>query len=125
MATKKEQAPSTQTDEAIIAENQELKSKVVALQLQLDNLEKAYNELAATPVPPAAALEATQPDPVEINGKLYQFVAKKINIRKIGERTALDIMADEQTYPHLGDQTILQWLVANNSLALKEIESEP
>lgn len=111
-------------DTALIEENAALKTEVELLTAQLTALQEAYDQLAATPVPQpkASATEAAaeaEPEPFEIDGKLFTLTAKKVSIRKLGERTALDIISDDEPYEALGGLTIKAWLLANNSTVLK------
>lgn len=113
---------NTHSDEALLLENEALKAEVALLHEQLSKLASDYNQLASTPVKsPGTAVADVQTEPFQVDGEDYQLVVGKIAVRRLGERTALDILADEDTYDALGGLTIKEWLVKNNSKAIKKL----
>jgi hypothetical protein len=121
---------SPDNPDAILEENIALKEENEALHRKITLLEAAIEELAATTAIPGtkktghlAAIKAAaaQNEPFEVDGKMYTLTVAELSIRKIGKRTALDIISDDEPLPQLGNKTIKEWLVANNSSAIKPL----
>ena len=114
---------SGDTPDPFIDMNLTLKAENELLKLQIETLETKISELSATKVPTKPAGTAQTP-PFNVGGKLYRLKQNEISIRRVGKRTALDIVSDDEPYNQLGGLSIKEWLVANSSTAIEEIAKE-
>jgi hypothetical protein len=100
----------------------DLEAAYQKLLIEHEQLKQAYDSIVhTTPDPrklPAAGIPA---ETFEVNGSTYQMAAANLYVKGVGKRTALEALVDDQLHPSLGNSTILNWLVANNSTSVKKI----
>jgi hypothetical protein len=101
---------------------QDLEAAYQKLLIEHEQLKQAYDSIVhTTPDPrklPAAGIPA---ETFQVNGSTYQMAAANLYVKGVGKRTALEALVDDQLHPSLGNLTILNWLVANNSTSIKKI----
>jgi hypothetical protein len=111
-------------DNASPAENSHaaLEAAYQKLLIEHQQLKQAYDTILHTTPDPRKLPPAGIPNETfEVDGNTYRMAAANLHIKSVGKRTALEAMVDDTLYPALGGKTILQWLVANNSTAIKKI----
>jgi hypothetical protein len=87
-----------------------------------NELKEKYNQLFEAPAPaPAKETPGVPADTFEVDGQTYRMAIPKMKVGGIGERTALEILLDEETYPALGGKTIKEYLVSYGSIAVQKV----
>lgn len=100
--------------ESLQKENADLRGTVASLNEQV----RVLTQGAYAGKKPAPGIPA---DTFEVDGKNYRFKLAKANVRRLGERTALEMLVDNEPQEVLGGLTIKAWLVANNSSMVEEV----
>jgi hypothetical protein len=102
--------------------NAELEAAYQKLLIEHEQLKQAYDNIVhTTPDPRKLPAAGIPPETFEVNGSTYQMAAANLYVKGVGKRTALEALVDDQLHPSLGNLTILNWLVANNSTSIKKI----
>jgi hypothetical protein len=102
--------------------NAELEAAYQKLLIEHEQLKQAYDNIVhTTPDPRKLPAAGIPPETFEVNGSTYQMAAANLYVKGVGKRTALEALVDDQLHPSLGNSTILNWLVANNSTSIKKI----
>jgi hypothetical protein len=122
--------PTNQQADPLLEENQSLKLELQQLSMAYNALEEKYLELASLPISQPgtqaahrslSGAEGIPDETFEVDGQLFRMTVTEVAVRKLGKRTALDILADDEPYTKLGGLTIKAWLVANNSSAVAPV----
>ncbi len=109
----------------------ELKESQVALSSQLDTLSKEnaalktqLATLASKGAPEAAQNEAPKvpEDTFKVGKETFKFTLARFIIPKLGERTALEVLADNKKYEELKGDDIKTWLVKNQCGVIARVE---
>lgn len=102
--------------------NAELEAAYQKLLIEHEQLKQAYDSIVhTTPDPRRLPAAGIPQETFQVNGSTYQMAAANLYVKGVGKRTALEALVDDQLHPSLGNLTILNWLVANNSTSIKKI----
>lgn len=110
------------TIESLSAQLEELKQENSILRDELNSVKTVVEKFVNQPAPKEAPAPVIPKESFTLNGEKYHFRLPVITLPKIGKRTALEILTDETEQAALGNLTIKQWLVANNSKMIEPAE---
>jgi len=104
------------------ANNADLEAAYQKLLIEHEQLKQAYDSIVhTTPDPRKLPAAGIPTETFEVDGGTYQMAAANLYVKGVGKRTALEALVDDQLHASLGNSTILNWLVANNSTSIKKI----
>jgi hypothetical protein len=102
--------------------NADLEAAYQKLLIEHEQLKQAYDSIVhTTPDPRKLPAAGIPTETFEVDGGTYQMAAANLYVKGVGKRTALEALVDDQLHASLGNSTILNWLVANNSTSIKKI----
>jgi hypothetical protein len=100
----------------------DLEAAYQKLLIEHEQLKQAYDSIVhTTPDPRKLPAAGIPTETFEVDGGTYQMAAANLYVKGVGKRTALEALVDDQLHASLGNSTILNWLVANNSTSIKKI----
>jgi hypothetical protein len=100
----------------------DLEAAYQKLLIEHEQLKHAYDSIVhTTPDPHKLPAAGIPTETFEVDGGTYQMAAANLYVKGVGKRTALEALVDDQLHASLGNSTILNWLVANNSTSIKKI----
>ncbi len=86
-----------------------------------NELKEKFSQLMDAPATPAAKETPGVPaDTFEVDGQTYRMALPKMKIKGVGERTALEVLLDDEPYEKLGGKTIKEYLVSYGSIAVQK-----
>jgi hypothetical protein len=114
MAKAKQQEATTDM-QALLEQNAQLAQERDELAQKLSEVMSLPSTSA--PAPEVAGLPA---DTFTVNDEEYRMALPKIKVRGVGERTALEVLLDDEEYAALGSKTIKNYLVESGSIAVQK-----
>lgn len=115
MAKHKQTAPQPQGNEELLQAYQQLQQEHQTLKELYQDMMQAPSKAIVKSLPNLPA------DTFEVAGNTYRMALPKMKIKDIGDRTALEVLLDDEAYQALKGLTIKEYLVSYGSTAVVQV----